>query len=389
MRLCFITSMFGAPWAGSESLWARTALAALDEGHDVAIVSKRWDDLPPAILELQDRGATLFLRGANLHRRTSRIYERLVHPLPAIARWRPDAVCISLGNFADAMTRHDIHRFVAKIRAPYVIVIQQHYENNWVVPDEYNRQRMVRFFTSARHVVFVSERNRWAVTHQLAVDMPNACVVQNPISATAYESIAWPGPGVARFACVARLDASDKGQDLLFAALADERWRSRDWVLRLYGEGRHRGYLEKLAKYYGVDNRVEFRGHVTDVRGIWSDNHLLLLPSRSEGTPIALVEAMIWGRPAVVTDVGGNAEWISEPRNGFVAEAASLRSYAAALERAWDARDRWQTMGANAHDDALALYDPSPESTLLRLLVEAGDRHEAKVRDLTPVGGTP
>ena len=94
-------------------------------------------------------------------------------------------------------------------------------------------------------------------------------------------------------------------------------------------------------------------------------------PSRCEGTPIGLVEAMIWGRPAVVTDVGGNAEWISEPRNGFVAEAASEKSYAAAMERAWEARERWLTMGANAHEDAMALYDPSPESTLLRMLVEA------------------
>jgi L-malate glycosyltransferase len=182
--------------------------------------------------------------------------------------------------------------------------------------------------------------------------------------------LAWPEPGAARFACVARLDASDKGQDLLFAVLADPRWRSRDWVLRLYGDGRHRNYLNDLVNHFGIADWVEFRGHVSDVRGIWSDNHLLVLPSRCEGTPITLVEAMIWGRPAVVTDVGGNAEWVSEPRNGFVAEAASVRSLAAAMERAWDARDRWQDLGANAHVDAAALYDPKPERTLLKMLVK-------------------
>ena len=41
-------------------------------------------------------------------------------------------------------------------------------------------------------------------------------------------------------------------------------------------------------------------------------NHLLVLPSRAEGTPIALVEAMICARPAVVTDVGGNVEWLED-----------------------------------------------------------------------------
>jgi glycosyltransferase involved in cell wall biosynthesis len=374
MKICIISSQFGAPWAGSELLWWKAAHAALDEGHEVAVVYKRWEEMPARLLDLRARGATLFLRGVDLGRHSSRAFEQLVHPLPAIARWRPDVVCVNLGNFTDAMTRGDIHRFVAKIRAPYVVIIHQHCENNWVVPDDYSRQCMVRFFAAADRVAFVSERSRWAATCQLATELPNACVVRNPIGDVACDPVAWPGPGAARFACVSRLDASDKGQDLLLAALADGRWRSRDWALRLYGEGRHRGYLEELAHHYGIADRVEFRGHVSDVRGIWDDNHLLVLPSRCEGTPIALIEAMIWGRPSVVTDVGGNTEWISEPRNGFVAEAASLKSYAAALERAWEARDLWPTIGANAHDDALALYDPSPESTLLRMLVEAGDR---------------
>ena len=373
MRLCFISSMFGAPWAGSELLWTKTAHAALDGRHQVAVVYRRWDNLPATILDLKDRGATLFLRGVNIARRSSRIFERLVHPLPAIVRWRPDVVCMSLGNFADAMSRNDIHRFLARIEAPYVVVVQQHHENQWVIPEDYQRQRMLRFFTAANHVGFVSERNRWAATCQLASDLPNACIVRNPISDPTCGPVAWPGPGPVRLACVARLDASDKGQDLFFAALADPRWRSRDWILRLYGDGRHRNYLKDVVNYYGIADRVEFRGHVADARGIWTDNHLLVLPSRCEGTPIALVEAMIWGRPAVVTDVGGNAEWVSEPRNGFVAEAPTVKSLAAAMERAWAARDRWQGLGANAHEDAMALYDPNPEQTLLQMLVKAGN----------------
>ena len=42
-------------------------------------------------------------------------------------------------------------------------------------------------------------------------------------------------------------------------------------------------FLEELAKYYGITHRVEFRGHASDVRGTWRDNHLLLLPSWCEG----------------------------------------------------------------------------------------------------------
>ncbi len=370
MRFCFVSSVFGSPWAGSELLWCQAASAALDDGHEVACVVKNWEKLARNLADLGARGARLFLRKVNLDRRSSRIFERVVHPFPAIARWRPDVVCVSLGNFGDA-ARPDISRFLAKLRAPYILIIQQHYENSWLVPDDYTRERMKRLFTGAERVAFVSERNRSSAVHQLATDLPNARVVCNPITVPNQDPVPWPGPGIARFACVARLDASDKGQDLLFATLAADAWRSRDWVLRLFGEGRHRRYLEDLAAYCGIADRVEFRGHTPDIRGIWADNEMLLLPSRCEGTPIGLIEAMIWGRPAVVTDVGGNAEWVSEPRNGFVAEAASVKSYAAAMERAWEARERWSTLGARARDDALALYDPDPARSLLGLMAEA------------------
>jgi len=107
------------------------------------------------------------------------------------------------------------------------------------------------------------------------------------------------------------------------------------------------------------------------VRSIWAENQLLVLPSRSEGTPLALVEAMICGRPAVVTDAGGNVEWVDEPDTGFVAAAATVRSLGAALERAWQAQGQWPEIGTRARARALRQYDPSPERTLLNLITNA------------------
>ena len=78
VKFCFISSMFGTPWAGSELLWGKTAFAALNESHEVACVFKSWEKMPATLLELQARGATLFLRRVNLGRRSSRIFERLV-----------------------------------------------------------------------------------------------------------------------------------------------------------------------------------------------------------------------------------------------------------------------------------------------------------------------
>src|SRR4029450_7098540 len=114
--------------------------------------------------------------------------------------------------------------------------------------------------------------------------------------------------------------------------------------------------------------RTEFLGHVEDIRALWAENHLLVLPSRAEGTPLALVEAMLCGRPAVVTDVGGNAEWIAEPETGFVAEAPTAKSFGAALERAWQARDHWQKLGMQAHNKASQKFDSSSGRSLLNVV---------------------
>lgn len=72
-----------------------------------------------------------------------------------------------------------------------------------------------------------------------------------------------------------------------------------------------------------------------------------------------------------MTDVGGNLEWVDEPATGFVAEATSAKCLDVALERAWKARDRWESIGQSAHDAAMSKIDPHPDETVLSLLVKA------------------
>ena len=91
-----------------------------------------------------------------------------------------------------------------------------------------------------------------------------------------------------------------------------------------------------------------------------------------EGMPLAVVEAMICGRPCVGTDVGGIAEWIEEGRSGFIAEAQPFTSFGNSIERAWLQLNNWQQIGINAHERAMSLYDPEPGKTLLRLITQEG-----------------
>ena len=158
----------------------------------------------------------------------------------------------------------------------------------------------------------------------------------------------WPGDsGPLRLACVARMDAAAKGQDLLLRILARPQWRERPIELNFFGEGVHELGLRRLTQMLQLNN-VHFCGHISDIRAIWEQNHLLVLPSRFEGLPLALVEAMWCGRPAVVTDVGGNAELCLDGETGFVAPAATLSCFSRTLERAWERRKEWLNLGQAA-----------------------------------------
>jgi glycosyltransferase involved in cell wall biosynthesis len=176
---------------------------------------------------------------------------------------------------------------------------------------------------------------------------------------------------LALMACVARLEIRDKGQDLLLEALADPVWRERDFQLDFFGSGPDREILEDLISFYGLGDKVRIVGFESDIRKIWDEHGLLVLPSLSEGTPISLIEAQLCGRASLVTHVDGTPDWVEEGMTGFLAEAATVHHLLLALERAWENRHRWREMGAAARVACLAKRDADPAGTLLALLREA------------------
>jgi len=94
-----------------------------------------------------------------------------------------------------------------------------------------------------------------------------------------------------------------------------------------------------------------------------------VLPSRGEGLSLAMLEAMMCGRPVIATDVGGCREVLEEGVTGFIAEDASEDALGRALERAWAVRSKWQAMGASAHQKAKELSAVGAEKQLLDYLV--------------------
>ena len=163
---------------------------------------------------------------------------------------------------------------------------------------------------------------------------------------------------------------AEKGQDILLNVLSRDKWKARPLEVTFYGKGMHSQGLEEAAALLDIRN-VQFAGFTRDVTEIWRTHHGLVLPSRAEGLPLSLVEAMLCGRPAIITDVGGNAEVLDDNETGFLATGASVYEFDAALERAWQRRAEWEAIGLLAASRIRTLVPEDPgglfTAELLRL----------------------
>jgi glycosyltransferase involved in cell wall biosynthesis len=366
MKIGVISTWNGTSWGGSEELWAAMVEEAFKERLEVAVSISHGVLIPSKYPALRN-SVRVFRRRSPFRYRLEKVVSKLASPFKRIFDWHPDVICISQGWTYESLYFKDLLDGLYNSGIPYVVLCQ-------CSPDDDAgkiREVAKAFFDRACQVIFVSRKNLKSVERQLAHTLTNAVCLQNPVNLADLTPLRWPLSQQVSVASVARLEPKAKGQDILLEVLSSSMWRSRDWRLRLYGGGRGRQYLESLARHYGIAKQVDFYGHMDDIRSIWGVNHLLVLPSRYEGTPLALVEAMLCGRPAVVTDVGGNAEWIEDGNTGFVAEAPTCRSFGAALDRAWGAQANWEEMGVRARQSAFDRFDRCPGKSLLNIVVEA------------------
>jgi glycosyltransferase involved in cell wall biosynthesis len=232
---------------------------------------------------------------------------------------------------------------------PFVMIGQANSESWWFDDETAARYRQV--LPAALRCFFVSKANLQLAGKQIGCELPNAEVVRNPFNVEVNFSPPWPSlsdDSELRLACVGRLDPGSKGQDILLEALASPRWMNRRWRLTLYGNGRMKNVIERLVQRFDLGERVILAGYVSRVEDIWAESHALVMPSRMEGLPLAMVEAMLCGRPVVATDVAGHSEIIEDGVTGFLADAPTVTSVAKALERLWERRYDLAVMGKAA-----------------------------------------
>ena len=131
---------------------------------------------------------------------------------------------------------------------------------------------------------------------------------------------------------VGRLEAP-KDYPTLIRAFARVSAAREDTLLWIVGDGPLRGQLEALSREMGLQLGVRFWGLRGDVSNLMNAADAFVMSSSWEGLPNALIEAQACGLPAVVTDVGGNAEVVIHEETGFIVPPQNPDALAEAMLR--------------------------------------------------------
>jgi glycosyltransferase involved in cell wall biosynthesis len=387
-KFLFIMTQEGHKWGGSELLWSSAAEHLARKGNEVRVSVKDWGEPVPQIEHLRSVGCTILHRSAKPFEIPSFIPRQIrkVFPPPPYreAHVRSagdvDLVVVSHTNNEDGLEWMEAARTVGR---KYAAIAQSAVVYWWPADDR--AERLAESYENAAASYFVSQAILGISRLEFGTTLRNAKVVRNPFNVRYDACPLWPadsGDGLA-LACVGRLDVISKGQDVLLQVLALPHWRERTVRVSLVGRGPNERGLRRIAAQLGLTS-VTFLGHSDNVEEVWAKHHALVLPSRFEGMPLTLVEAMLCARASVVTDVGGNRELVRDGVNGFLAKAPTVELLDEAMNRAWENRHCLKEIGVKAASDVRQWVSRDPGEELARkltALVNGSNQVEISLRE--------
>jgi GalNAc-alpha-(1->4)-GalNAc-alpha-(1->3)-diNAcBac-PP-undecaprenol alpha-1,4-N-acetyl-D-galactosaminyltransferase len=342
VRIMFVCRMFDQVAGGVERMATNIMNAMAARGHDVSLFT--WDlagaepfyPMDDSITwHRLDMGHAGQLAGNRLRARRAVEFRRLVRSA------KPDVVIgFQHGPWLFAEVS------LAGCDVPVILA-----ERN--APDQYDHTRAGKI----RNLIFQSMRTATAITIQSPhyVDRYPAylrsriVVIPNPV----YPAKRFAEPGGDRaqrtLLSVGRL-SYQKNYPALIAAFARLASARPDWRLRIVGEGEERSALEKLIDDTGLGDRMSMDGAVTDVASEYAAADLFCLPSRWEGFPNTLAEALAHGVPAVAfSGCAGTGDLVEHGKNGLLAVGnADTSALTASLEALMDDAGERDRMGTNA-----------------------------------------
>ncbi len=296
---------------GAERVIAKLSSRFAIAGHHVTLVT-----LDDGSVELHDVDASVDRVCLDVMRQSHGHLQRLVNTLSrlrairnCIRRLQPDVVL----SFCD---QTNIAVLAATRGLGIPIVISERSDPSQQQLGRVWESARRRFYPQAVHTIALTQSSanylrpmcpRGVTVIPSAVDTPS--MVRSPQAVDAKRVIA-----------IGRL-AAEKGFDRLVESFDNATAIHSDWTLVILGEGSERQRIQSLIDSRGLADRVKLLGWVRPVADELARSTFYVLPSRYEGFPSALLEAMSLGVPSLATDCeSGPREIIESGINGLLVQ---------------------------------------------------------------------
>ncbi|WP_425990626.1 glycosyltransferase family 4 protein [Afipia sp. DC4300-2b1] len=312
----------GMQAGGAERVMAQLCNHLAKKGHEVALVTLS----PASEISFYDVSSAVqrcplgrFVEGSGVAR-IVRVVAWIAALRRTIAALRPDVV-ISFVDLTNVMVLLAIRGLKIPVIVSERIDPTAHsYRLSWL-------DRALRRLTypyAARIVVQTRRAARFfehSPTGKI-VTIPNPVPFANVAS---YPDRVSP-EGRFRIIGIGRLD-HQKGFDILIDSFATLATRFPDWDVVIFGQGPDRPTLLDRIAFHGLDGRIKLMGISRDIAGETARSHILAFPSRYEGFPNALAEAMAVGLPTVAfEDVSGVEDLVVSGESGILVRSVQLVS---------------------------------------------------------------
>jgi glycosyltransferase involved in cell wall biosynthesis len=312
MRILIINSEYPPIGGGAGNASAHIAAQFEKLGHKVAVVTSRFGKLPH---REHDKNITVY-RVPSIRRRQDRSnpLEQIIFLLSAsfwtlslVPHFRPNATLAFFGVPSGAVAW--LIKMIYKI--PYVISMRGgdvpgfrpydfHFYHKLISP-------FLRIIWKNASAVIANSNGLRQLAHafESRFEIP---IIPNGVDLELYKTVERDRSSP-RLLSVGRI-VHQKGLDLAMHALGG--LKAFDWEWRIAGDGPQMAALQSLAQELGIEDRVFFLGWQAreQILESYRQANLFLFPSRHEGMPNAILEAMASGLPVIATCIAGNEELV-------------------------------------------------------------------------------
>jgi glycosyltransferase involved in cell wall biosynthesis len=372
MRILILNSEYPPIGGGAGNASAHIA-AQLDQmGHSVMVVTSRFGALPH---REQNGGVTVYrIPGLRRKQDRSNPLEQIVFILSAsiwsmnlIPRFQPDATLAFFGVPSGAVA----WLIRTLYRIPYIVSLRggdvpgfRPYDfglyHKLIAP-------LLRLIWRDATVVVANSNGlrQLAASFDSRFEIP---IIPNGIDLQTYKTAGrdWSFP---RLLSVGRI-VHQKGLDLAMRALGE--LKELDWEWQIAGDGPQMPALRSLANQLGIAGRVVFLGWQPreQLMKCYQQANVFLFPSRHEGMPNAMLEAMASGLPVVASCIAGSEELVLDGKTGYLVRSEDIESLREALKKVIAGTALREQMGIASRQHAEANYSWESTAQQYALLLE-------------------